>query len=249
MAMEILYGRRPVFEALRSGRRTFKRLLIAEGSDLNAGSLQEVLRQAQVRRVSVLHTPKNHLAALSKGANHQGVALEASPYRYAELEDLLSEAQQRSEPHFLLLLDLIQDVQNLGALLRTAEAVGVHGVVIQERRAAGVTPAVVSASSGAVEHLHVAQVTNLVSTMRELQEHGVWLAGLDLGPDTVRYDQADLGGPLALVVGSEGQGLRRLVREICDFIISLPMRGQVESLNAAVAGSIALYAAWAARGF
>jgi 23S rRNA (guanosine2251-2'-O)-methyltransferase len=158
-------------------------------------------------------------------------------------------ARSVGQPPFLLLLDLLQDVQNVGTLLRTAEAVGVHGVIIQHRRAADITPAVVNASSGAVEHLQIAQVTNLVQTIKTLKDEGVWLVGLDLGDDAVRYDQANLKGPMGLVVGSEGHGLRRLVRETCDFIISLPMQGQIESLNAAVAGSLALYATWQARGF
>jgi 23S rRNA (guanosine2251-2'-O)-methyltransferase len=176
--------------------------------------------------------------------------LETGEYPYADLPDLLEVASERGQPPFLLLLDLIQDVQNVGTLLRTAEAVGVHGVLIQERRAAGITPAVVNASSGAVEHLFIAQVTNLVSAMGTLKKQGdLWFAGLDTGPDATRYDQAKLKGGIGIVVGGEGKGLRRLVRETCDFIVALPMRGQVESLNAATAGSLALYEAWRARGF
>jgi 23S rRNA (guanosine2251-2'-O)-methyltransferase len=199
--------------------------------------------------VRVDSAPRGWLDSKTQGANHQGVVLEAAPYPYVALDETFDPAALSGEPPLLLLLDLIQDVQNVGTLLRTAEAVGVHGVVLQERRAAAVTPAVVSASSGAVEHLKVAQVTNLVQAMKTLKEADVWLAGLDQGPDAIRYDQANLRGALGLVVGSEGAGLRRLVRETCDFLIELPMRGQVESLNAAVAGSVALYAAWAARGF
>jgi 23S rRNA (guanosine2251-2'-O)-methyltransferase len=165
------------------------------------------------------------------------------------VDEALALGDQRGEPPFLLLLDLLQDVQNVGALLRVAEAVGMHGIILQERRAAAITPAVVRASSGAVEHLLIAQVTNLVQTMRKLKEAEIWLAGLDMGEGTLRYDQADLRGPLGLVVGNEGEGLRRLVRETCDFTIRLPMRGQIASLNAATAGSVVLYAAWQARGF
>lgn len=244
MENDFLYGRRPVIESLRAGRRQFRRLAIAEGAEAD-----DVAAEAAARGVRVDALPRTWLDGRAKGANHQGVMLEASPYPYAELDDLLEVAAEREEPPFLLLLDLLQDVQNVGTLLRTADAVGAHGVVIQERRAAGVTPAVVSASSGAVEHLAVAQVTNLVQAMEHLKERDVWLAGLDQGPDAVRYDQAGLSGALGLVVGSEGSGLRRLVRERCDFIVYLPMRGRVESLNAAVAGSVALFAAWRAGGF
>jgi 23S rRNA (guanosine2251-2'-O)-methyltransferase len=177
------------------------------------------------------------------------VLLECSSYRYASVDQLLGLAQERSEAPLILLLDLVQDVHNVGALLRTAEAVGVHGVILQERRAAGVTPAVVNASSGAVEHLLIAQEINLVRVMESLKTADIWMAGLDLGDDAIRYDRADLRGALGLVVGSEGKGLRRLVRRTCDFIIYLPMQGKIASLNASVAGSVALYAAWQARHF
>ncbi|MCA9973153.1 MAG: RNA methyltransferase, partial [Anaerolineales bacterium] len=150
---------------------------------------------------------------------------------------------------FLLLLDLLHGPQNIGQLLRTAEIVGVHGVVVQDRRAPEVTPAVVQYSAGAAEHLLVAQVTNLVGAIQQLQAEGVWVVGMDMGPDARQLGELDLDMPLAVVVGHEGQGLRRLVRERCDLILQLPMRGQVDSLNAAVAGSILLYAAWQARGF
>jgi 23S rRNA (guanosine2251-2'-O)-methyltransferase len=219
--MTYLYGRRPVYEALRAGRRDITRLIVAEGGADETGALADVLREAETRGVKVVSFPRDWLDGQARGANHQGVLLEAGPYPYAELADLL----------------------------RTAEAVGAHGVVIQERRAAAITLAVVSASSGAVEHLRVAQVVNLVRAMEDLKAADVWLAGLDTGPDAVRFDAMDLSGGLGLVVGSEGEGLRRLVRETCDFVIYLPMRGRVESLNAATAGSIALYAAWQARDF
>ena len=147
------------------------------------------------------------------------------------------------------MLDLLHGPQNIGQLLRTAEIVGVHGVIMQDRRAPEITPAVVQFSAGATEHLHIAQVTNLVQTIKQLQGEGVWVAGMDMGTDTRKLGNIDLDMPLAIVVGHEGQGLRRLVRVSCDFIVELPMRGHVESLNAAVAGSVLLYAAWQARGF
>jgi 23S rRNA (guanosine2251-2'-O)-methyltransferase len=248
MAREFLYGRRPVLESLRAGRRNFSRVIF--GSDPGeAQSLAEIAALAREKNIRVDTMRRDWLDQQAHGANHQGVLLEASGYPYMSLDETLITARQRGEPPMLLLLDLIQDVQNVGTLLRTAEAVGVHGVVLQERRAAEVTPAVVSASSGAVEHLQITQVTNLVGAMKELKKRDVWIAGLDTGEDAVAYDKASLKGAIGLVVGSEGSGLRRLVRENCDFIVSLPMKGHVESLNAAVAGSVILYAAWQARGF
>jgi 23S rRNA (guanosine2251-2'-O)-methyltransferase len=245
---DLLYGRRPVLEALRAGRRSFRRLVMAEKTEPSE-LLREIAGQAGGHGLRVETTRRDWLDAQTHGANHQGVLLEASPYPYVTLQDTLDRAADCNELPFLVLLDLLQDVQNVGTLLRTAEAVGVHGVIMQERRAAGITPAVVSASSGAAEHLRVAQVTNLVQAMKTLKEADVWLAGLDVGNDALRYDQANLRGGLGLVIGSEGEGLRRLVRETCDFVVCLPMRGQVASLNAATAGSVALYAAWQARGF
>ena len=245
MTTEHLYGRRPVYETLRAGRRSFKRLYIAE----NATDLDSIRTLADARSVPVSPVPVDVLNSRVRGANHQSVVLSVSAYPYEPLDALLEAAAVANEPPLLLFLDLLQDVQNVGTLLRTADAVGVHGVIIQERRAASITPAVVSTSSGAVEHLNVVQVTNLVRTMKQLKDDDLWLAGLDLEDDAVRYDQAGLSGGLGLVVGSEGEGLRRLVRETCDFIIYLPMRGQIASLNAATAGSVALYAAWQARQF
>jgi 23S rRNA (guanosine2251-2'-O)-methyltransferase len=245
---EILYGRRPVYESLRAGRRATSRLTLAEGVK-ETGVLADILQLAGERGLPIKHAPRQALDQRAEGRNHQGVLLDTGPYPYADLESILTSAAERDEPPFVLLLDLLQDVQNVGTLMRTADAVGIHGVVLQERRGASITPAVVRASSGAVEHLAVARVTNLVRVMEALREADVWLAGLDAGPDALRIDQANLTGGLGVVVGSEGEGLRRLVRESCDFLVRLPMRGQVASLNAATAGSVVLYTAWGARGF
>jgi 23S rRNA (guanosine2251-2'-O)-methyltransferase len=178
---------------------------------------------------------------MAKGTHHQGVVAEVSSYPYADLEDVMDSAARRGEAPWLLLLDCLQDPQNLGTLLRTAEIVGVHGVILPDRRAVGVTPAVVSASSGASEHALVAQVTNLVRTIKDLKERDVWVYGLEDVPEASVLWETDLSGALALVVGSEGRGMRRLVRETCDVLVRLPSRGQIHSLNAAVAGSVALY--------
>jgi len=246
--MEILYGRNPILESLRAGRRTPRRLFLARDSREGAG-VHEILRHAQSSDLKVERVSRQDLNQLVGHRHHQAIALETGDYPYSQLDTILASAGSHGEPPLLLILDLLQDPQNVGALLRTAEAVGVHGVFLQKRRAVGVTPAVVSSSSGATEHLFIAQETNLHRTMRELQESGVWLYGLDAGPDATPFHLVELVGAIGLVVGSEGRGLRRLVRETCDALISLPMRGRVESLNAAIAGSVGLYAIWERRGF
>lgn len=244
---EILYGRQPVRETLRARRRQVFKLLVATGVKPH-GIVAEILSQAEQANVPVQTVDRRELEKLGGEVNHQGLAAEVSSYPYVDLDTLLETARQAGEPPFLLLLDHVQDPQNLGSLLRTAEAVGVHGVVIPGRRAAGVTPAAVRASAGAAEHVYVAQIPNLVQAMAQLKAGGVWLAGLEAESGVQPYAEADLTGPLGLVVGSEGQGLARLVRESCDFLIHLPLYGQIGSLNAAVAGGIALYEARRQRG-
>ncbi len=243
---DVIYGRNAVREALRAKRRTLRGLLVAEGVR-EGGPVAELITLAQAANVAVEQTPRDMLDQLTDGANHQGVALRAGPYRYVELDDMLALAQERGEQPLLLLLDHLQDPQNIGTLLRTADVVGAHGVVLPDRRSAAITPAVVNASAGAVEHLLIAQVTNLAQTIVELKERNVWVAGLEDEPDAPVFDQQRWDLPLALVVGAEGPGLARLVKERCDFVVRLPMAGHVASLNAATAGSIALYSIWRAR--
>ena len=241
---EFIYGRNPVFETLRAKRRDIFRLQIAEGVQ-EKGKLAEMLQLSQQRQIPVERVPRARLDKLSD--SHQGVALEVSGYPYAALDDILENAQKRGEPLFVLILDTLQNPQNLGTLIRTAEAVGVHGVVIPSHRAAGVTPAVVSASAGACEHMLVAQ-SNLAQTIADLKEAGAWVVGLDQNGDLVGASHdSPLQGALAVVVGNEGEGIRPLVKSKCDFLLRLPMQGQIESLNAAVAGSVALYLAYLAR--
>ncbi len=240
---DYVWGRNPVLETLRSARRVH-RLLLAEGAR-DAG-LVDLLSEAERRHVRVEYVPRRRLDELTQGAVHQGCVASVAPREYASVEDILALARQREEPPLLLILDAIQDVQNLGSLLRTAEAVGAHGVILPEHRAAGLTPAVDKSSAGAVEHLLIAQVTNLTRTVDALKKQGIWIVGL-AGEAAQDYDRVDLDRPLALVVGNEGKGISRLLREHCDFLVRLPMRGQVNSLNAAVAGSIALYHAWRQR--
>ncbi|HRJ42016.1 MAG TPA: 23S rRNA (guanosine(2251)-2'-O)-methyltransferase RlmB, partial [Caldilineaceae bacterium] len=232
---ELLAGRQAVREALRANRRRIYRLWLASGDMDKTGITGEIIALAEARNIPVKPVNGTLFETLSEQrVNHQGVALETDGYPYANLDTIL---RAKSDTPLLLILDHIQDPQNLGTLIRTAEAVGVDGLLLPDRRAAGVTPAVSNASAGAVEHLPVAQVTNLNRTIDQLKKQGVWVVGLDSGDDAIPLDKADLTGPLALVVGNESSGISRLTREKCDFIVHLPMVGQVESLNAAVAGS------------
>jgi 23S rRNA (guanosine2251-2'-O)-methyltransferase len=239
---EWITGRNPVFEIFQTRRRQIFRLLVASGTE-EKGRLAEILTLAAQRRVPLQRVPRQQLDALGEG--HQGVALEVSGYPYADYADIMKRAQQRQEPPLILLLDMLQNPQNLGTLLRTAEAVGVHGIIIPPRRAAGITPAVVHASAGATEHLLVAQM-NLAQAIDMLKSADVWVVGL-AGEAAQPIQQAPLDAPLALVVGNEGEGMRALVARKCDVVVKLPMKGKIESLNAAVAGSVALYLTLLAR--
>ncbi len=240
MPAEVLYGRRPIIESLRAGRRRHTRLLLAEGMK-KLELLDEIQALAKSLDLPVRLVGRQALDEQLGDVNHQGVALETSAYPYAEIEDITARTLLRQEPPFILILDHLQDPQNLGSILRTAEAAGVHGVIIPERRAAEVTPSVVRASAGASEFLPVVRVVNLVNTMNLFKEEGLWMTGLDAGPSSVLYTEADLKGPIGLVIGSEGEGLGRLVGETCDFHIRLPMLGKIDSLNAGVAAAVALY--------
>lgn len=244
---ELLYGRNAALETLRARRRRIKRVLIADGVQEDE-RIREIEGMADAAGIEVSYGNRRALDDMTMGVNHQGIALEVGPYPYVDIDAMLALAAERNEPPLLLLLDHLQDPQNLGTLLRTADAVGAHGVVFPDRRAAEVTPAVVNASAGAVEHLQVAQVPNLSQTIGELKGHNVWIVGLEDEERSQLFDQVNLDLAVALVVGAEGPGLTRLVREHCDILVKLPMRGHVASLNAATAGSIALYHLWRARG-
>jgi 23S rRNA (guanosine2251-2'-O)-methyltransferase len=236
---EFLYGRHAVLEALRAGR-AIEDILLARGVHTR-GALEELLSLAKSANVPVRGVARDELDRIAR--HHQGVVARIGEYTYAEIEEVLAVAPSRGAPAFLLLLDSVQDPQNFGTLLRTAEAVGVDGVIIAERRAAGVTPTVVKASAGAAQHLKIARVTNLARTIEELKRANIWIVGVENVPEAQDFSRMDFKMPLALVLGSEGAGLGRLVREKCDFLIRLPMWGKVSSLNVAVAGSIVLYAA------
>lgn len=243
---ETLFSKNAVYEALRARRRHPLRLLLAQNLP-EKGRVTEILSLARERKIPIERVPRPRLDSVTP--YHQGVLLEASAYPYAALEDMLSLAQRRAEAPFFLLLDALTDPQNFGALLRTAEAVGVHGVILPLAHTVEVTPLVVNASSGASEHLLIAQA-NLAQTMQTLKQAGVWLAGFDQNGQemhTLNARRSPLAGALGLVVGSEGEGMRPLVRKACDFLLRLPMRGKIESLNAAAAGSVALYLAYLKR--
>jgi 23S rRNA (guanosine2251-2'-O)-methyltransferase len=241
---EWIIGRNPVYEVMRARRRDIFRLQLAQGAE-EKGRLQEIVKMAGDQGIPVTRVQRQALDNMGEG--HQGVALEVGGYPYAALQDILALARERGEPLFVLALDMIQNPQNLATLLRTAEAVGVHGVVIPLARAAGVTPAVVHASVGTSEHLLIAPA-NLALALEEMkQESDAWVIGLEGGAEAQPYDQVRLDGALVLVVGNEGEGMRLLVRKHCDVLASLPMNGKIESLNAAVAGSILLYHALEAR--
>ncbi len=236
----MLYGRQGVRESLRAARRRFHTLYLVAGMK-SSTLLVEIEETARKTDIPVEIVERQLLDEWLGGANHQGVALRTSPYPFVALDETLVLAQTRDQDPLLLLLDQVQDPQNLGTLLRTAEACGVHGVILPRHRSAHVTPAVVNASAGAVEHLLVCQETNLVATIKTLKAAGLWIAGLEAHPDAQPLGAVDLRGPLGVVVGSEGYGLGRLVGETCDWLVELPMVGRINSLNAAVAGSIMLF--------
>ena len=244
---DLLIRRNPVFAALQAGRREFFQLWIQE--DVNHKSIANILQMASDRGVAIKKASKETISNKAKDSRHQGVLLEAGPYGYSSVEDMFALAAKQNEKPFLLILDLLHGPQNIGSLLRTAEICGVHGVILQDRRAPDITPAVVQYSAGAAEYLLISQVTNLAQSITSLKEAGVWVVGLDIDEEARQLGDIDLDLPIALVVGHEGSGMRRIIKKHCDFLLRLPMRGQTESLNAANAGSILLYAAWQARGF
>lgn len=240
---EWVYGRNAVYETLRAQRRCSHMLLLAEGVE-KTSRIRDILSACHQQGVPITYAPRHRLNAINEG--HQGVALKVDVYPYLAVGDILDFALNSGQPAFILLLDSLQDPQNFGALLRTAEAVGVQGVVMPQRRTTQVTPAVVKASSGASEYLRIARA-NLHQTITQLKQAGVWIVGLENSPQARELTPNDLQRPIALVVGSEGLGLRPLIRESCDWLWKLPMKGHINSYNAAVAGSIALFLTMKAR--
>jgi 23S rRNA (guanosine2251-2'-O)-methyltransferase len=230
-------GRIPVLEALRAGREINK-LIVAKGA--REGSIIQVLAIAHENGVIVQEVDRNRLDQLAEGRNHQGVIAMVAAHTYATVDDIFAKAELAGQDPLILVLDGIEDPHNLGSLIRTADAAGVHGVIIPERRAVGLTETVAKVSAGAVEYVPVARVTNIVKTLDELKTRGLWVVGTHQEGREL-YHQARLTGGLVVVVGSEGKGIGRLVAERCDFMVRLPMMGQVSSLNAAVAGAILIY--------
>ena len=230
----IIVGRNPVTEALKSGRDIDKLMISTED-----GSMKKILALAKERRIPIMKVEKSALDRLAPGQAHQGVCAYVSAYAYAELEDIFRIAEERGEAPFIIVLDNLEDPHNLGAIMRTAECAGAHGIIIPKRRACGLTEVVAKASAGAIEYMPCVKVTNIAQTIEELKERGIWVAACDMGGQ--EYYKADLKGKLAVVIGSEGFGISRLVREKCDFVVSMPMVGRITSLNASNAAAVIIY--------
>ena len=234
---DVIVGRNPVSEAIRSSR-TIDRILIARGA--KTGTIVGILEKAKEKQIPIKEVDSKKLDFLAGNENHQGIVAISAVKEYSSVEDIFALAEQRQEKPFIVVLDEVEDPHNLGAIIRTAECTGVHGIIIPKRRSATLSFAVGKASAGAVEYVPVARVTNIANTIDELKERGLWVFGADMnGTD---YTQCDFDGAVALVIGNEGKGIGRLVREKCDQIVSLPMKGKINSLNASVAAGVLMYA-------
>jgi 23S rRNA (guanosine2251-2'-O)-methyltransferase len=238
MQKEKIIGINPVLEALRAGRPV-QRLLIAEQRKMDR-EVHEILRLARERGIEVRMMSRDALNRESPGTTHQGVIAIAAAREYASFDDILRIPAQRDEAALFLVLDSVEDPRNLGAILRTADAAGVHGVIIPERRAAGLTEIVAKTAAGALEYIPVVKVVNVVNALKELKKNGIWVVGAEAGSTTVYWD-ADFKQPTALVIGGEDKGVRRLVKEHCDYVVSLPLMGHISSLNVSVAAGTVLY--------
>ncbi len=237
MNEEMIAGRHPVLEALRAGR-TIHKLMYADG----AQGIGPVLTEAHETGIVTQRVDRRKLDQMAQGVRHQGVIALVAERDYASLDDLLTAATASGAPPLLIMLDEIEDPHNLGSILRTVDCAGAHGVIVPKRRSAGLTATVAKTSAGAIEHVPVARVSNLAQTIEELKKRGLWIAGADAAAEQDVY-HTDLTMPLAIVIGNEGQGLSRLVRERCDFLVKLPMFGRIQSLNASVAAGVLLYEA------
>ena len=240
--MAIIEGRNPIIEALKNNR-SIEKIMVNKAS--KEGSIKKILAMAKENKVIIQEVDRHKLDEMSESHAHQGVIAITSDYRYYDLDEILEIPKERGEDPFFIILDGITDPHNLGSIIRTADAVGAHAVIIPKRRSVQITPIVAKASAGAVEYLPVCKVTNIVNTIKTLKENGLWIAAVDMDGQT--FYQQNLGGPLGLVVGSEGEGISRLVKQNCDFTVSMPMSGNVTSLNASVAGGILLYEVYRQR--
>lgn len=229
-------GRNAVIEAFRAGK-TIDKLYVQDG--LKDGPIQTILREAKKHDVKVNFVEKDRLNGMSATGHHQGVIAIAASYSYAEVEDILAKAAEKGEPPFIIILDGVEDPYNLGAIVRTANQAGAHGVIIPKNRAVGLTASVARTSAGALNYTPVAKVTNIARTMEDLKKQGLWFVCADMD-GTVMYD-LDLTGPIGLVIGNEGSGVSELVKKNCDFVASIPMKGEIDSLNASVAAGILSY--------
>ena len=239
--LEIVAGRNPVLEVLR-GERDVERVFIAKGTE---GSISQIKAIAKEQGVIVDIVDKERINAMAPGEKHQGVVAKVSPYKYAEMEDIFAKAEASGEDPFFIILDEVTDPHNLGAIIRTAECVGAHGVIIPKRRACSLTQTVALSAAGAIESIPVVQVTNLARTIDELKTKGLWVVAVDMDGRT--YYKEPLDGPLAIVIGNEGKGIGRLVKEKCDYCISIPMKGSINSLNASNAAAVVMYGIRRAR--
>jgi len=240
--LAIIEGRNPIIEALKNNR-PIEKIMVNKAS--KEGSIKKILAMAKENKVIIQEVDRHKLDEMSESHAHQGVIAITSDYRYYDLDEILEIPRQKGEDPFFIILDGITDPHNLGSIIRTAHAVGAHAVIIPKRRSVQITPIVAKASAGAVEYLPVCKVTNIVNTIKTLKENGLWIAAVDMDGQT--FYQQNLGGPLGLVVGSEGEGISRLVKQNCDFTVSMPMSGNVTSLNASVAGGILLYEVYRQR--
>lgn len=239
-----LEGRNAVLEAMRA-ERTIEKIMVQKGNV--DGTLKKIVAKAREAGIVVQEVAKQKLDELSQTKNHQGVMAMISAHEYAELEDIFALAEKKGEAPFIVILDNITDPHNLGAIIRTANSAGVHGVIIPKRRAVGITPVVAKSSAGAVEYVPVVKVTNISRTIEELKERNIWVACADM--DGEDYFKSNLKGAMAIVVGSEGDGVSRLVKENCDFVVKVPMYGEISSLNASVAASLLMYEVVRQRNF
>lgn len=235
--LQLIIGRNPVIEALKANKLIDTIYINPEAK----GSITLICRLAKEKGINVKRVTETKLNNMSRGASHQGVIAMGACAEYVSPEDILSIANEKGEDPFIIICDEIEDPHNLGAIIRTAECAGVHGIIIPKRRSAGLSYTVAKASAGAIEYMRVARVTNIAVTLDELKEKGVWVYGADM--DGTDYDECDFSGACAIVIGNEGKGISRLVREKCDVIVSLPMKGQINSLNASVAAGILMYKA------
>lgn len=233
---DLIIGRNPVSEAIRSSR-AIDRILVARGS--RSGAVVGILAKAKKKEIPIKEVDPKKLDYICGGANHQGIAAYAAVREYSSVDDIFDLAESRSESPFIIILDELEDPHNLGAVLRTAECTGAHGVIIPKRRSATLSYSVGKASAGAVEYVPVARVTNISNTIEDLKKRGVWVYGADM--DGTDYRDCDFADSVALVIGNEGKGISRLVREKCDEIVSLPMKGKIKSLNASVAAGVLMY--------